>query len=50
MADVTYNTMVAAGASGAALAGTGTLNYASTRSNQDACKGATVHLSMAGTP
>jgi hypothetical protein len=42
MADVTSNTMVLAGASGQALSGTGTLAYANTNVNQDACKGATL--------
>jgi hypothetical protein len=46
MADVTSNTMVAAGASGAALTGTGTLNYANTGANQDACKGASLTLNL----
>ena len=46
MADVTSNTMVLAGASGQALSGTGTLAYANTNVNQDACKGATLTLNL----
>lgn len=46
MPDVTSNTIVTAGASGQALTGTGTLSYANTASNQDACKGATLTLNL----
>ena len=46
MGDVTSNTVVLANANGQALNGTGTLNYANTGSNQDACKGATLTLNM----
>ena len=46
MADVTSNTMVPAGQSGYALSGTGTLQYANTGVNQDACKGASLTLNL----
>ena len=46
MADVTSNTMVPAGQSGFALGGTGTLDYANTAVNQDACKGASLTLNL----
>ena len=46
MPDVTSNTVVPAGASGFALAGTGTLSFANTNVSQDACKGATVTLHL----
>jgi len=46
MPDVTSNTVVNAGASGQALSGTGTLSYANTTSNQDACKGASLTLNL----
>jgi hypothetical protein len=45
MPDVTSNTTVAAGASGTAL-GTGTLTFADTTANQDACKGAIITLNV----
>jgi len=46
MPDVTSNTVVSAGATGQALSGTGTLSYANTTSNQDACKGASLTLNL----
>lgn len=46
MPDVTSNTVVNAGATGQALTGTGTLSYANTTANQDACKGATLTLNL----
>jgi hypothetical protein len=46
MADVVSNTMVPAATSGHPLAGTGTLVYANTNVNQDACKGAELTLSL----
>ena len=46
MADVVSNTMVPAATTGHALAGTGTLVYANTAVNQDACKGAELTLTL----
>ena len=46
MPDVTSNTTVAAGATGATLLGTGTLTFADTAFNQDECKGAIVTLHL----
>ena len=46
MPDVVSNTVVAGLASGAALTGTGTLSFANTSANQDACKGATITLNL----
>lgn len=46
MADVTSNTMVPAGQTGYALTGSGTLQYANTSANQDACKGASLTLNL----
>ena len=46
MADVVSNTMVPAATTGHALAGTGTLVYANTAVNQDACKGAELTLNL----
>ncbi len=46
MADVVSNTVVAAGASGDPVTGTGTLEYANTNVNQDACKGADLTLNL----
>jgi hypothetical protein len=44
--DVVSNTTVPAGATNFALAGTGTLTFADTAINQDACKSATVVLTL----
>ena len=46
MPAVVSNTVVAAGATGAPLTGTGTLSFANTSANQDACKGATITLNL----
>ena len=46
MPDVSSGTMVAAGATGSALTGTGTLAFANSTVNQDGCKGATVTLHL----
>ncbi len=46
MADVSEGVEVAAGASGQSLANTGTLVFADTTANQDACKGATLTLNL----
>jgi hypothetical protein len=46
MPDVAENQTVAAGASGTALTSDGTLSMADTAVNQDACKGATLTLSL----
>jgi hypothetical protein len=47
MDDVTSDTVVTAGASGQAITGTGTLEYANDSTNsQDACKGATITLNV----
>jgi hypothetical protein len=46
MADVPSHTRVPAGASGYALTGAGSLRMADTDQNQDACKGATLTLSL----
>jgi len=46
IAPTVSNTRVVAGATGTA-AGTGTLAFADTGANQDACKGATVNLTLA---
>jgi hypothetical protein len=46
MADVVSNTMVPANTTGHALGGTGTLVYANTTVNQDACKGASLTLNL----
>ena len=46
MADVVSNTVVTAGQRGYALNGTGTLQYANTGVNQDACKGASLTLNL----
>lgn len=48
MADVATATRVPGGASGYALPGTGSLRMADTAQNQDACKGATLTLSLSG--
>jgi hypothetical protein len=48
MADVSTHTRVPAGAAGFALAGTGSLRMADSDQNQDACKGATLTLSLSG--
>ena len=45
IADVVSNTTIPHGASGFAL-GTGTLSMANSASNQDACKGATITLTL----
>jgi len=44
--NVVSNTTVPAGATNAAIAGTGTLTFADTAINQDACKSATVTLTL----
>jgi len=49
MADVVSHTILPAGATGVALAGTGTLSMADTQANQDACKGATLTLDLSST-
>ena len=46
MADVAENTTVAKGASNAPLPAQGTLAMANTAANQDACKGATLTLTL----
>jgi hypothetical protein len=46
MPDVVENQPVAAGATAYALSGTGTLTMANTASNQDACKSATLTLTL----
>jgi hypothetical protein len=46
MADVTSNSVVNAGASGAPVSGTGTLVFANTAANQDHCKGAAITLNL----
>jgi hypothetical protein len=48
MADVPTHTRVPANVSGYALAGTGSLRMADTDQNQDACKGATLTLTLSG--
>ena len=48
MGDVATHTRVPAGASGYALAGSGSLRMADTDQNQDACKGATLTLALSG--
>lgn len=48
MADVPTHTRVPAGASGYALTGAGSLRMADTDRSQDACKGATLTLSLSG--
>ena len=46
IANVVSNTTVPAGSDDFAIAGTGTLAFADTAINQDACKGATVTLTL----
>jgi hypothetical protein len=46
MADVESDTIVPGNATSFALNGNGTLEYANTNVNQDACKGATLTLSL----
>jgi hypothetical protein len=46
MADVESDTIVPGNATSFALNGSGTLEYANTNVNQDACKGATLTLSL----
>jgi hypothetical protein len=46
MADVTENHQVPAGATADALPNNGSLVYANTAVNQDACKGATLTLTL----
>jgi hypothetical protein len=48
MADVPTHTRVPAGASGYPLAGAGSLRMADTDQSQDACKGATLTLTLSG--
>ena len=46
MDDVTSDSMVAAGASAATITGTGSLEFANSDVNQDACKGAEITLHL----
>ena len=46
MPDVDESTTVTHGASGEALPNSGTLSYANSTANQDACKGASLTLSF----
>jgi hypothetical protein len=46
MPDVTENDVVPAGSSGHALPTSGTISYANSSSNQDACKGASLTLTL----
>jgi hypothetical protein len=46
VAPVAENQVIPAGASGLALTNTGTISFANTAANQDACKGATVTLTL----
>jgi hypothetical protein len=48
MADVPVHARVPGGANGYALPGTGSLRMADTDQNQDACKGATLTLTLSG--
>ncbi len=49
MANVAVNEVVLAGASNQALGSTGTLQFANTTANQDACKGATLTINLSST-
>lgn len=49
MADVVENQSIAAGATNTALATSGSLVFANTASNQDACKSATLTLTLSST-
>ena len=49
MADVTENFLVPAGAVGDSLPGNGSLVFADSGANQDACKGATLTLTLSST-
>ena len=46
IAPVAENQVIAAGASNVALANTGTLSFANSAADQDACKGATITLTL----
>ena len=46
MDDVVSNTIVPAGATGTALAGTGSIEFANTLVNKDDCKGAAITLTL----
>lgn len=49
MADVVQNTTVPAGSTALALPNNGSLVFANSAANQDACKGATLTLTLAST-
>ncbi len=49
MANVAVNEVVLANASNQALGSTGTLQFANTTANQDACKGATLTIALSST-